>query len=139
MQVRRFGEEVKTKVPGGHPGVYAVQIQADREHFAGRDLEQVARRLNGLPIMLNRPGLVVAMYIEPHGHIDEHSSDVPILFLVTSGRGYVRIGGPQGETREITVGDAVLWPPRLDHTVWTEDEALAAIIIDGPAEREESV
>ncbi len=31
----------------------------------------------------------------------------------------------------------VLWPAKLDHMVWTEDEPLAAIVIDGPAEREE--
>jgi quercetin dioxygenase-like cupin family protein len=81
--------------------------------------------------------VVTAMYFEPHGVLDEHSADGPILFLVTRGRGFVRIGGPDGETREVMAGDAVLWPVRLDHKVWTEDESLDAITIDGPAERDE--
>ena len=89
-----------------------------------------------VPILLNRPMIVVAIYLEPHGSTVEHSSQVPILFLVTAGRGFVRIGGPEGKTRPLTAGDAVLWPAHLDHTVWTEDEPLEAILIDVPAERE---
>jgi quercetin dioxygenase-like cupin family protein len=80
--------------------------------------------------------LVVAMYLEPHGSMDEHSAQVPILFLVIGGSGFVRIGGPDGETRKVFAGDAILWPAGLDHIVWTEDEALQAIVIDGPAEKE---
>jgi transposase len=38
----------------------------------------------------------------------------------------------------VSAGDAVLWPAKLDHMVWTEEEPLAAIVIDGPAEREEA-
>src|SRR6266702_3534532 len=114
MQIRRFFSDLKTKIPGGHPGLY------------------------GLPILLNRPMSVVAMYLEPHGAMDEHSAEVPILFLVTSGRGFVRLGGPNGETQSVSAGDAVLWPARLDHMVWTEDEPLVAIVIDGPAEREDT-
>ena len=130
MLVRRFSPELKTKVPGGHPGVYAVPIQLDGTHLSASDTEQLARRMNGLPILLNQPTLVVAMYIDPHGSIDEHSASGPILFLVMRGRGFVRIGGPDGETREVSAGDAVLWPVGLDHTAWTEDEALEAIVIE---------
>ncbi len=99
--------------------------------------EELVRRTNGLPILLNRPMSVVAMYVEPHGFMDEHSADVPILFIAIQGRGFVRIGGPSGETREVAAGDAVLWPVGIDHMVWTEDEPLEAIVIDGPVEREE--
>jgi mannose-6-phosphate isomerase-like protein (cupin superfamily) len=59
-----------------------------------------------------------------------------VRFLVTRGRGFVRIGGPSGETREVSAGDAVLWPAAMEHTLWTEHEPLEAIVIDGPGERE---
>ncbi len=138
MQVRRFSAELKSKIPGGHPGLYGVPIQLDRAQLDTQNMEQLRQRFNGLPILLNRPMLVVAMYLEPHGSMDEHPAEEPILFLVTHGRGLVRIGGLTGETQPVTAGDAVLWPARLDHKVWTEDEPLEAILIHGPAEREEA-
>ena len=67
--------------------------------------------------------------------MDEHSADQPILVLVTAGRGFVRVGGPTGETRAVSSGDAVLWPAGVDHAMWTEDDPLEAIVIDGPPER----
>ena len=100
-------------------------------------MEELRQRFNGLPILLNSPLLVVAIYLEAHASMDEHSAAEPILFLIVHGKGLVRIGGPAGETQSVTAGDAVLWPARLDHKVWTEDEPLEAILIHGPAEREE--
>lgn len=138
MQVRRFSPDLKTKIPGGHKGLYAVPIEFDAASIPMERKEELAQRTNGLPLLLNRSMSVVAMYVEPHGAMDEHSADVPILFLVTCGRGFVRIGGPNGETRTVIAGDAVLWPVGLDHMVWTEDEALDAIVIEGPPEREDS-
>jgi quercetin dioxygenase-like cupin family protein len=138
MQVRRFSPDLKTKVPGGHPGLYGVPIQIDRAEVPEQGMEELSRRLNGLPILLNRPMIVAALYLEAGGSMDEHSAEVPALFLVTRGRGFVRIGGSSGETRSVSAGDAVLWPAGLDHMVWSEDEPLEAIVIDGPAEREEA-
>jgi quercetin dioxygenase-like cupin family protein len=138
MHVRRFSADLKTKIPGGHVGLYGVPIQFDRSHLPTPNLDELAQLVNGLPILLNRPMIVVAIYMEPNGSIYEHSSEVPILFLVTAGSGFVRIGGPEGETRPLTTGDAVLGPAHLDHTVWTEDQPLEAILIDGPPEREEA-
>ncbi len=135
IQIRRFSSDLKTEIPGNHTGLYAVPIQFDAISVPAERREALAQRTNGLPILLNRPMSVVAMYVEPHGSMDEHSADVPILFIVTRGKGFVRIGGPKGETREVTFGDAVLWPVGLEHMVWTEDESLDAIVIDGPPER----
>ena len=136
MQIRRFSADLKTKIPGRHPGVYGVPIQLDSAHMFSQNTEELAQRLNGLPILLNRPMIVVAMYLEPHASMDEHSAEVPILFPVIGGKGFVRIGGPNGEVRSISTGEAVLWPAKLEHTAWTEDEELQAIVIDGPPERE---
>ncbi len=135
MQVRRFSPDLKTTVPGGHVGLHAVPIHLDRSLPAARDTDALAARMNGLPILLDRPVVVVALYLDPHGHMEEHSADQPVLMLVTGGRGFVRIGGPSGETRPVTPGDAVLWPAGLDHTIWTEDEPLQVILVDGPPER----
>ena len=136
MIIRRFSADLKTKVPGNHTDLYAVPIQFDRRDVLPEREEAAAQRFNGLPILLDRPMTVVAMYLESHCAMEEHSAAVPILFLVTAGSGFVRIGGPDGETRAVSAGDAILWPVGQDHMVWTEDEALEAIVIDGPAERE---
>ena len=135
MFVRRFSSDLKGKLPGGHAGVYAVPIQLDSTRVPINDMDALAQQLNGLPILLNRPTTIVAVYFEPHSAIDEHKAFVPILVLVTTGNGFVRVGGPDGETRAVSAGDAILWPAELDHTLWTEDKRLTAIIIDGPAER----
>jgi quercetin dioxygenase-like cupin family protein len=136
MLIRRFSADLKTKIPDRQPGVYGVPIQLDSAHMFTQNKEKIAQRLNGLPILLDRPMIVVAMYFEPHASIDEHSSDVPILFLVLGGKGFVRIGGPNGEVQPISTGDAVLWPAKLEHTVWTEDEEMQELVIVGPPERE---
>lgn len=39
--------------------------------------------------------------------------------------------------RSVVADDAVLWPANLDHKVWTEDESLDAITVDGPPERKQ--
>src|SRR6266699_6960033 len=137
MQIRRFSADLKSKVPGGHPGIYAVPIQIDAARLPTNpeDRDKLAERMNGLPIALKREMIVLAMYLEPHASMDEHSGEMPTLFLVIGGKGFVRVGGPHGETRPVAAGDAVLWPPGIDHTVWTEDDELQAIVIDGPAER----
>jgi quercetin dioxygenase-like cupin family protein len=136
MHIRRFRADLKVKISGGHPGVYGVPVQMDSADLPEERREAFARRVNGLPILLNCPAQVEAMYFEPRAAIDEHSAPNPIVFLVTGGKGFVRIGGPAGETQAIEAGDAVLWPASIDHTVWTEVEPLQAIVINLPPERE---
>lgn len=134
MQIRHFSAELKTKVPGGHPGLYAVPIQQNSHQVPVKMREEYAQRVNGLPLLLNVPVTIVAMYFEPHAILEEHSADTPIVFLVTEGQGTVRIGGPQGETQHINAGDAVLWPANVDHMVWTDEGSLQAIAIHTPEE-----
>lgn len=138
MQVRRFSPDMKSKVPGGHPGMYGVPICTDAA-LVPQSVEERERwisHIKGLPISLNRLLIVAALYFERHGSMDEHSSDVPCVFLVISGKGFMRVGGPEGETRAVTAGDAVLWPAGLDHKIWTEDAEMSGIVVEGPPERE---
>jgi len=134
MYVRRFSSDRKIKIPGNHPGLYGVLIQMNDARIPPERRAEFARRANGLPLFLNVELQVEAMYFEPHASMEEHSADHPVLFLVINGQGTVRIGGPQGETREVLAGDAVLWPAHTEHTVWTDDEPLDAIVINTPAE-----
>ncbi|HZO71725.1 MAG TPA: cupin domain-containing protein [Ktedonobacteraceae bacterium] len=134
MQIRRFGPELKTKISGNHPGLYGVPIQMNRARVPSDKLEEFVRRVNGMPILLDAELQVEVMYFDPHASIEEHSTDHPVLFLVISGQGTVRIGGPTGETHKIQANDAVLWPAYIDHTVWADDEPLCAIVINAPGE-----
>lgn len=136
MQIRRFSPDLKVKIPGNHPGLYGVPIQMSRSLIPPERMEEFARRVNGLPVLLDIDLQVEAMYFEPHASMEEHSTDHPILFLVINGQGSVRIGGPTGETRAIQASDAILWPAHTEHTVWTDDAELHAIVINMPQERE---
>ena len=130
MQVRRFSPDLKVKIPGGHPGLYGTMIAMNREILHARpDLDSFAAYAHGLPLELDAPVQVEAMYFEPQARLDEHSAPHPILFIVIEGSGTVRIGGPEGESQRVTAGDAVVWPASVDHTVWTENERLSAIVI----------
>jgi quercetin dioxygenase-like cupin family protein len=130
IQIRRFGPDLKTKVPGGHPGLYAYPIAINGSGIPAEKLEAMAQRLNGLPLLLGTDLHVVALYFDPHASMDEHQADHPILFLAISGQGTMRLGGPNGETRTIQSGEAVLWPAYVDHAVWTDTEPLHAIAIE---------
>jgi quercetin dioxygenase-like cupin family protein len=130
MEIRRFNPDSKTKISGNHPGLYGVPIVMKRGAIAEEQMEAFAQKVKGMPIMLDAEMQVEAMYFDAHASIEEHAADNPILFLVIEGRGKIRIGGPMGETREIEAGDAVLWPAQIDHTVWTEEGTLTAIVIN---------
>lgn len=131
MKVRRFSPDLKSKIPGGHPGLYGVPIALPGVRLnAIPDLEAFAARVHGLPFALATHAMVEAMYFEPHARLDEHSAPHDILFLVIEGSGLLRIGGAQGETRMVASGDAVMWPAGADHMVWTEEQPLSAIVVN---------
>ncbi len=133
MQIRRFSSEMKTLMPSPHVGMSAAPILFGREQVAGMSDEQMAARFNGLPILIDHSdAAVVALYFEPHARMFEHNNPRNTLFVVLRGQGFVRIGGPQGETRPLHAGDAVLWPLDIDHMVWTEDDALEGLAIELP-------
>ena len=132
MLIRRFSAELKAKLPGRHQGVYGVPIQMNGALVPPEQRETLARRVNGLPLLLNVPMQVEAMYFDPHATLDEHSAPNHIIFVVIAGSGFVRLGGPNGETQPIRAGDAILWPAGLDHTVWTEDQSMQALVVNAP-------
>lgn len=132
MLIRRFTPELHRQIPGQNIGMFGRAILRDERHFP--DSERSNQPTNDLPLLVEKPLGIVSLYIEAGGHMQEHSADHPILFIVISGRGKLRLGGPEGETEAISAGDAILWPPHLDHMVWTEDEAIQGIAIEMLAE-----
>lgn len=132
MQVKRFSPDVKVKIPDDSPGVYGMLIAMRGKVMRAShpDLDAFAAQVRGLPLALDAPVTVEAMYFEPHARLHEHSTPHRILFLVTDGSGTVRLGGSGGEARDVTAGDAVLWPAGVDHTVWTGDARLTAVVVN---------
>jgi len=130
MQIRRFSSDLKVKISGNHPGLYGVPILCPRTHIPAEEQEAFARRVHGLPLLLDAQLQVEMMYFDASASMEEHTADHPIVFLVMSGQGTVRIGGPAGETRAVQAGDAVLWPAHIEHTVWTDGTELHAIVIN---------
>lgn len=118
------------KLPGGHPGVFGVPIMMDDRAVPAEAREWLVARVGGLPLMVDAEAQVEAMYFDAHAHIDEHAADHPIVFMVMAGRGSVRIGGAEGEVRQLEAGEAVVWPAHQNHTVWTDEEPLEAVVIN---------
>jgi quercetin dioxygenase-like cupin family protein len=139
MQVRRFSADMRSPIPGKHVGLWGVPILFDARLMPAEPAARAARaqRFNGMPLLLDAPVLVVAHYYERHAHMDEHRADEPILMLALSGAGKLRLGGLDGETRDVRAGDAVIWPAHVDHTVWTEGEELELLLVHVPPERQD--
>ncbi len=130
LQIRKFGPEIKTTFPNPDlKEMSGVIVQLDKEVAAKFSPEEMERRYNGLPILLDRSNSVVVLYFDPHGEMPTHPAGEPVLFMVLSGSGFVRIGGESGETVHMNAGEAVLWPANVLHKVWTEDQPLQALLI----------
>ena len=75
-------------------------------------------------------GLQAACFrIEPGGRIARHPADVPQLFAVIDGRGWV--SGADGAEHAIVSGEAVFWSAGEEHETRSE-EGLTAIVIESP-------
>ncbi|MCS6800490.1 MAG: cupin domain-containing protein [Chloroflexota bacterium] len=108
--------------------VNAIQI---RRSFAERfSPEELAARFNGRPIILDEPVSVMAMEFDPYGETGERRSRFPIIFVVTHGSGFVRIGGESGDRRAIAAGQAVLWPSGELFKAWAGAAGMKAIGVE---------
>jgi hypothetical protein len=72
MQIRRFSAAKKTKVPHGHPGLYAVPVQLPATQIPEEKRETFAQKVNGLPFLVDVPVTVIAMYFEPGAAMEEY-------------------------------------------------------------------
>ena len=97
---------------------------------AGRDLRQfgsVGLRL--APVTrLARGGQVVAMWIEPGGHVGAHDAAGPQLFLVIHGAGWVE--GANGARAPIHAWQAAYWEDGERHAAGSPG-GMGALVIEG--------
>ena len=70
---------------------------------------------------------VVELVFEPNGMMDEHDAPHPILLIVTSGGGTVRINGVDST---IAAGESSFWPAGTLHQVIAGERGLRAIAIE---------
>jgi quercetin dioxygenase-like cupin family protein len=133
--IRQFGPDKKHPIPFPGPvNLASVMIQLPSEVKEKIPEEQLRERFDGLPLFINREVAVAALYLGPHGEINEHDSDRPTLLLVIGGSGYIQVGGPTAPVQPVKAGDALLWPPFVLHKAWTEDEMMQMITVEYSAE-----
>ena len=132
-QIRQFGTEMSRPIerPGAR-GVQVTAIELPAQIAALMSQAELDERFGGVPIILDQPVGVCALFFDAQAELDEHAAEYPILFLVIGGAGYVRGGGPAAPAESVRAGNAVLWPASMLHSAWTADEPMQAITIEFP-------
>jgi quercetin dioxygenase-like cupin family protein len=134
VEIRQFGTEMSRPIET--PGVVGVQvsaIQLPAQIASLMSRDELAERYQGVPIVLDQPVGVFALFFDAQAEIHEHDAEYPILFIVIGGSGHVRVGGPQALAEPVQAGYAVLWPANVLHKAWTDGEPMQAITIEFPA------
>lgn len=134
-EIRPFGTENShplTQADVRHVQVSTIQLPT--ASVVGMSREALAERFQGVPLLINQPIGVFALFFDPHGQIHEHAASYPIVFIVIGGEGYVRVGGQQAQAMKVHAGYAVLWPANILHQAWTTDQSMQAITVEYAAE-----
>jgi quercetin dioxygenase-like cupin family protein len=112
MEIRRFGIGYRrAEGPGGSRGAQASPIHADRR------------------------GIVAELALRPNASVALHSNANLTYLVVIEGGGFVQVGD---ERSRVAAGEAVVWPPNVDHAVWTELTPLRAIVVEFALEPEDA-
>ncbi len=69
---------------------------------------------------------VAVAILAPGGTIGRHAAEVPQLFVVVEGSGWV--AGGDAERVEVGAGDAVLWEAGEGHEAGTDDGVVALVV-----------
>jgi len=104
IEVRRFG--IGHRRPEGPPGTVGV---------------------TGGAIHSDERGFIGELAFGRGARIEPHTSPNTIWFIVIEGGGWVGVGD---ERTRVAAGEAVLWPPDLLHSAWTEHSEMRAIVIE---------
>jgi hypothetical protein len=130
VEVRDFTPFVTETELGESRGLRINAIQI-RRSFAERFApDELVARFRGAPIILDEPTSVMAMEFDPYGETGERRSRFPILFAVTDGQGFIRIGGEVAERVPIRAGQAVLWPTGELFKAWAGETGMKAIGVE---------
>jgi quercetin dioxygenase-like cupin family protein len=104
MEIRRFGAGHRR--PDGPAGTHGVE---------------------GQPIHADRRGVVAELALRRNARIAPHENPNLTYFLVIEGGGFVQVGE---EKARVSAGDAVVWPPNVTHSAWTELTPMRAIVVE---------
>ncbi len=104
MEIRRFG--VGHRRPDGPPGTVGV---------------------TGQVIHSDRRGVVTELAFGRRARVEPHSNPNTTWFVVIEGGGWVRVGEDRAR---VAAGEAVLWPPLVDHEAWTDLSEMRAIVVE---------
>jgi quercetin dioxygenase-like cupin family protein len=103
-------------------------LSFDRSH--GHEIEAHGSIGFAVQALVRAPDVAVTvLHVAAGGEIGRHPAPVDQLLLITAGRG--RVQGGDGEWREVTVGDAVLWKAGEQH-VTRATEPITAVTIEMP-------
>ena len=79
-------------------------------------------------VLLNRNGIVIAnLKFALGATIDEHSAAIEIDVLCLDGRGFVSV---DGKSSPLGAGQCVVWPPGVNHRLWTENAAMETLMVE---------
>ena len=84
-------------------------------------------------MLVAQPSLTVAMLrFSPQATIDEHSADHVVEVVCMDGEGFTSVGGVAAPIR---AGEAVTWPPRVKHCLWTKGMSMITLMVEHPEPR----
>ena len=87
-EIRQFGTEMSRPIPTpGVEGVQASAIQIPAQIAGLLGQAELAERYQGVPIVVDRPVGVFALFFDAHARIHEHDAEHDILFVVIGGSG----------------------------------------------------
>src|SRR5438046_8269231 len=104
IEVLRFG--VGHRRPDGPPGTTGI---------SGRVIHNDAR------------GLVSELAFTRGARIEPHSNPNTTYFIVIEGGGWVSVGD---ERLRVAAGEAVVWPPDVEHSAWTDYGEMRAFVVE---------
>jgi quercetin dioxygenase-like cupin family protein len=104
MEIRRFG--IGHRRQDGPPGTRGVEAT---------------------PLHVDARGVVAEVALKSNATIAPHSNPNLAYFLVIEGGGFVQVGD---ERARVAAGEAVVWPPDVVHSAWTEQTPMRAIVVE---------
>ena len=104
MEIRRFG--VGNRRPEGPIGSEGVE---------GQVIHSDAR------------GVIAELAFRKGGRIEPHENPNTTWFIVIEGGGWVVV---DGERTRVAAGEAVLWPPDVEHSAWTDYGEMRAFVVE---------
>lgn len=88
--------------------------------------------VDGQSIHSGEVGAIAELAFRPNAAMALHSNPNLTYFVVIEGGGFVQVGD---ERARVAAGEAVVWPPDVDHAAWTEQTPMRALVVEFAVER----